>query len=172
MKFEALPNELLLKVFELLDTIRLFRAFYELNSRFDNLIFNHIRKYHLDFRSLYKHDFDTFCRQYLPKMTDGVVSIHLSGDDEAPHLPTLFLSRGFNLGRFTHLKSLSLYSIRYFEQIHDIISQCSTLQHLTHLKIIKCPIIQVSVIFREYILLFDIEYCGMKVHGIPQLNQH
>jgi hypothetical protein len=46
---ESLGNELLLDLFEFFDTIQLFRAFHGLNSRFDNLLFNHFQAYRLDF---------------------------------------------------------------------------------------------------------------------------
>jgi hypothetical protein len=54
---------------EFFDTIQLFRAFHGLNSRFDNLLFNHFQAYRLDFRSLTKYNFNKLCDEYLPEIT-------------------------------------------------------------------------------------------------------
>ena len=132
MNFESLANELLLDLFEYLDGISLLRAFFGLNSRL-----NQVLSYYLDFRSISKRDFDMVCQQYLPRITDRVMSLCLSDDDETPNLPEIFISRGFIFNHFIHLKSLSLYCIRSLDFLNQITIQCRHLSYLTHLNIIN-----------------------------------
>jgi hypothetical protein len=70
MSLELLCNELLLYVFEFLDDVHLFRAFYGLNHRFNALLFDRNRNYCLDFRSIRKRDFQTICEKYAPSVVD------------------------------------------------------------------------------------------------------
>src|SRR5437868_6499622 len=111
MHLESLANELLLELFEFLDGVDLFRAFYGLNSRFNKLLLLHNKNFDFNFERIPKEDFDIICQRHLSSVIDRVVSIRISDDLETPKLPELFLSYGFTLNRFTHLKSLSLYSI-------------------------------------------------------------
>lgn len=134
MQLESLANELLLDFFEYFNAVQLLRAFYGLNSRFDKLLSVYFRAYHLDFRSVSKRDFDLMCRQYLPSMVDRVISLDLSDDDETPNLPNLFLSYGFILGQFTHLRSILLDNLSR-QDMENIILNCRSLPSFTHLKL-------------------------------------
>ncbi|CAF1327565.1 unnamed protein product [Rotaria sp. Silwood1] len=136
MYLESLANELLLYLFEYLDGIHLLRTFYNLNSRFNHLLFNHFRAYRFDFRSISKYEFDIICRNYLPSIIDQIISLTISDDDETPNLSEIFLSYNFTLDKFTHLQSLTLYSIQSFDQLNQIIFQCCQLPYLTHLYMI------------------------------------
>ncbi len=84
MSLELLCNELLLYVFEFLNDVHLFRAFYGLNYRFNTLLFDYNRSYCLDFRSIHKRDFRTICEKYAPSIVDRITSICLSDDDDTP----------------------------------------------------------------------------------------
>ncbi|CAF3677600.1 unnamed protein product [Rotaria sordida] len=138
MKFEDLANELFLDIFELLDGVDLLHAFHNLNYRVNRLLLIHFRFYHLDFRSLSKNRFDIITENYLRLISDKILSIHLSNDDETPDLPYLFVSRGYTLNKFINLQSLSLYYIDCFDILNEIIVQCNHLTYLTDLKLIKC----------------------------------
>ncbi len=136
MRLELLANEILLDLFEYLNTSDLFHAFYNLNYRFKQLLRTHIRFYSLDFRSISKDCFDAICEQYLPSTIDQITSFCLSDDDETPGQPEHFLSHYFTLNQFQQLQSLSLYAINSCNMLNEIILQCRDLQYLTHLNII------------------------------------
>ncbi len=137
MRLELLANEILLDLFEYLNTSDLFHAFYNLNYRFKQLLRTHIRFYSLDFRSISKDCFDIICEQYLPSTIDQITSLYLSDDDETPGQPKLFLSHYFTLNQFQQLQSLSLCAIYSWNMLNEIILQCRDLQYLTHLNIIN-----------------------------------
>ncbi|CAF1042442.1 unnamed protein product [Rotaria sordida] len=133
---ESLANELLLYLFEFLDGIHLFRAFHNLNSRFNHLLFIHFRAYRFDFRSISKYEFDIICQYYLPSIIDQIISLTISDDDETPSQSEIFLSYNFTLDKFIHLQSLTLYSIQSFDKLDQLIFQCCQLPYLTHLYMI------------------------------------
>jgi hypothetical protein len=130
MNLELLANELLLDIFDYCPAVQLLRAFHRLNTRFDNLISTHLRKHCLDFRKASKQDFDRVCQENLPLITDQIVSLGLSDEDEIPQQTHLFRSSGWNLNRFQHLRSLSLDHIRSGEIISEILLECPQLIHL------------------------------------------
>ncbi|CAF3655899.1 unnamed protein product [Rotaria sp. Silwood1] len=138
MKLEDLANEILLDLFELLDDIQLLHAFNGLNSRFNMLLFTRFQTYHLDFRSISKHNFSIVCQQYLPTIIDQVIALHLSNNNETPNLLQLFLSYGFTLNRFNHLQMLSLYHMDSLSLLNEILLQCRCLSYFIHLNLINC----------------------------------
>ncbi|CAF4135881.1 unnamed protein product, partial [Adineta steineri] len=105
MHFESLANELLLDIFEFFDGIDLFRAFYGLNTRFNNLLSTLFHHYRFDFRSISKHDFNFICHHCLPLIIERITSLKLSNDDETPNLPNFLFSYGFTLDKFIRLQS-------------------------------------------------------------------
>jgi hypothetical protein len=60
---EALANEILLELFEFLDAVELFRAFYDLNNRFNTLLLTHFRAYRINFHSVLKYRSDKLLTQ-------------------------------------------------------------------------------------------------------------
>ena len=137
MKLESLANELLLDLFEYFDTIILFRIFFGLNLRFNNLLLTYFHRYYLDLRSISKHDFDIACQQYLPSIINQVISLHIS-DEELPDLSKIFLSHEFILNRFNHLQSVSFYNIYSSDTLKQLICYCHYLPHLMQLNMIGC----------------------------------
>ncbi|CAF1354795.1 unnamed protein product [Adineta steineri] len=161
IQLELLSNELLLELFEYLNTHHLLQAFFGFNDRFNQLLYTHFRDHQLNFHSISKDNFDLICQQYLPSTIDQVHSLYLS-NKETSDLPELLFSRGFTLDRFINLRSLSLYNIRFLHQFNGIIYQCRYLPHLIHLNIIKCPVFEL----REYILVESIN----NIWSIPTLT--
>ena len=133
--FESLANELLLYLFEYLNDVDLIRGFYGLKYRFNSLVYSHLRNYYLDFRSIYKKDFDFICQKYLPLVIDRIQCLHLSDSDDTPQQFDIFISLIPSFQQFISLKSLSLTNIRYIYLINKILNQ---LPNLIHLNISAC----------------------------------
>lgn len=138
MSLELLCNELLLYVFEFLDDVHLYRAFYSLNYRFNTLLFDYNRNFCLDFRSIRKHDFQRICEKYAPSVVDRITSICLSDDDDTPQQIRHYLDHGIPLRLFSNLRSLSLCNIRSCQTMKDISEEWRLLPHLTQLCLIQC----------------------------------
>jgi hypothetical protein len=135
-QLEWLPNELLLDLFKFLNTVYLVRAFFGLNTRFNQLIYFHFQVHQFNFQSISKEDFDIICQQYLSLFVDKIILLRLS-NEETPHLSEFILEQGFTLDQFIHLQSLSLHYIKSLGTLTKITFQCRYLPHLTHLEIIN-----------------------------------
>lgn len=138
MNFESLPNEIFLDLFDYFDGTNLFYAFYRLNYRFSHLLCKQYRTFHFKFKSISKHKFDIICEQYLPFITDQVITLSLSNGDDTPQQIDLFFSYISSINQFTHLRSLSLFNFRTYKIIMKIIDQCHELRHFTRLKFKTC----------------------------------
>ncbi|CAF1546998.1 unnamed protein product, partial [Adineta ricciae] len=134
MNFEELPNELIISMFEYLYPIDLFQTFYGLNIRINQLISNNFKICEINLQSIRKQVFFIICSSF-PSIHDKITSLILSGNDETPNLPELFLQNGFTLTGFTRLKSLTLDSINSFEILQLFLSQC---HFLSNLQIFNC----------------------------------
>ncbi|CAF1265183.1 unnamed protein product [Adineta steineri] len=131
MNVETLANELLLDIFEYLPAVYLLRTFHNLNTRLNNLIFEHFQNYRLDFREATKQDFDIICQVNLPLITNYINLIDLSDNDETPQQIELFRSFGYHLNQFPNLHTLSLNHIRSSEIISEILLECPQLIRLS-----------------------------------------
>lgn len=98
MKLEFLPNEILLDLFEYFDGTDLLRAFYDLNTRFNFLLYKQFR-----FDLISKRIFDVICQQHLPFIANRVLALKLSDYKETPGQIDLFCSYILSLRQFTHL---------------------------------------------------------------------
>ncbi|CAF4319227.1 unnamed protein product, partial [Adineta steineri] len=106
MKFEFLPNEILLQCFQYLNAPDIFYSFDQLNSHFSTLIRN-IPLY-LKFSQMKKSLFNHFCRIILlnPEIKQKIIYLQLSNDGTNGQIEH-FLSL-FSLNTFLNLRSLSL----------------------------------------------------------------
>ncbi|UJR14523.1 hypothetical protein I4U23_001519 [Adineta vaga] len=109
-QLESLPNEIFNDIFQFLQSSHLFRAFYNLNLRFNNLL-------------------ETF-----PYLTLNISTHRYTEDDSFPFIRTLIIHRAINvdLNHFLHIHSLIL---RY--PTENLLSQFNylTFQHLKYLSI-------------------------------------
>ncbi len=79
-------------MFEYFSTVQFLRAFHDLNTCVDNLIFTHFRTNRLVSRAVSKQEVDIVCRVNLPLITDRIVLVSLSNADEIPQQISLSLS--------------------------------------------------------------------------------
>ena len=70
MNLELLLNEILLDLFDYFDGIDLLHVFYDLNFRFNFLLYNESRTYRFNLCSMSKRDFHMICQQHLSVITD------------------------------------------------------------------------------------------------------
>ncbi|CAF0784776.1 unnamed protein product [Adineta steineri] len=135
MILESLSNELFIELFALFDVVDLFRAFYGLNTRFNSLLI-HLRRYRVDFRSIFKED---FCRTYLPLIINRTIYLRFFDKEDTPYQCAHFQSAGFKFGQFDNIRYLTLENINLSLQFNQyFFSDLCHLHNLTHLKFIHC----------------------------------
>lgn len=174
MKLEDLANELLIDIFEYIDFIDLLRTFYDLNSRLNKLIFNYYRNYHLNFRSIRKYEFHLICQRYLPSISNQIISLYLSNDDQTPNLFELFHSYNFNFNQFHHLQLLSFEYIYSLRIINQILPQCPYLKQLYMLKCYFQDQEEFCYLIENIWNLPKLEYCQIvhqNSYGLKFTNQ-
>jgi len=139
MTLEALANEILHEIFEYLDAAELFRSFHNLNHRFNIILFVYFHAYRVNFHLALKYQSDFLSRDYLLSITNQIISLSLSdNNDKTPPQTHIFFSSGLLLKQFMHLRSLSLSYIDSDVTMRKLMIDCHRLPHLTHLKVIKC----------------------------------
>lgn len=72
-KFENLPNEILLEIFEYLPTVNIFQTFYYLNRRYNDLLVS--IRLHVDLFNISKQEFDYYNYFLFPIASQCVISL-------------------------------------------------------------------------------------------------
>ncbi|CAF1308816.1 unnamed protein product [Rotaria sordida] len=109
MKFELLPNEIFIEIFEFLSIFDIFYSFNQLNNYFNQLI--RTIPLHVNFKNIQKSIFDRFCKFLLSNsdVKNQIYTLVLSNKDTSDQIKT-FLSL-FSLNEFLHLHSLTLIQV-------------------------------------------------------------
>jgi hypothetical protein len=161
MSLELLPNEILLDLFDYFYGIDLLRIFFDLNSRFNFLLYKQFRSYYFKFQSMSKCNFDMICQQHLPFITDQVISLQLCDCTETPGQINLFFSYISSLTQFTHLRSIALFDLRSYHILLKLLDECQQLYDLTYLNLYSCSFSNSSADFQ---LIVD------KIWSLPKLT--
>jgi hypothetical protein len=135
MKFEQLPNEILIECFDYLSAVHIFHSFDQLNYRFNELIYS--IPLHLDFQHIYqKLICDQFCTKLLlnPNIKTHIYSLCLSNLNTCNNIQS-FLSI-FSLDEFSHLRSLTFNEIRR-DDVSQLTSMLPLLPHLSCFRLIN-----------------------------------
>ncbi|CAF3943561.1 unnamed protein product [Rotaria sp. Silwood2] len=121
MKFDQLPNEILIECFEYLSALDILYSFDQLNYRSHTLVES--ISLHLNLHHKNKLLFDQFCHQMLfnPQMKNQIISLKLSNKNTCGQL-NVFLSF-FSISEFSQLRSITLIDLDYnrTQQIESII---------------------------------------------------
>lgn len=112
MKFEFLPNEILIECFQYLNTFEIFYSFNQLNNRIDALIHN--IPLSINFDKVNKLMFDQFCKTN-PEIKNKIYSIKISNKDQC-FQAKIFLSY-FPLNSFSSLRKFQVI-IPSYQQIY------------------------------------------------------
>jgi hypothetical protein len=127
MKFEYLPNEIIINCFEYLNGPDIFYAFEQLNYRFDKL--TRTIPLYLDFQDIPKSIFDRFCKTILinPMIQRQIYSLRLSNKNTHGQIHAFLTYFSFN--QLTQLRSLTLIDVKEnnFEELSLIFPLLSEL---------------------------------------------
>ncbi|CAF3794822.1 unnamed protein product [Rotaria sordida] len=140
MNLELLLNEILLDLFDYFDGIDLLHAFYDLNLRFNFLLYNESRMYRFTFCSMLKRDFHMICQQHLLVITDRVIRLSLSEHEGTPKQINLFDSYLLSFSKFIQLRSFSINDARSYKILVKITDECHHLCNLVHLNFYNCSL--------------------------------
>ena len=114
----------------ILHAVEFLPAFDGSNDRLNWLVKKYLLKHRFDFRRASKRDFDLICQRHLPSLTNEILSLDLSDDDEIPSQIHLFRQYNFRLNQFADLRSLTFEHIRHGEILVDILPECHQIVHV------------------------------------------
>jgi hypothetical protein len=134
MKFELLPNEILIECFEYLNAPDIFYSFDQLNYRYYKLI--RTIPLHFNFEYVRKSIFDQFCTKILstPEIKTQIRFLHLSNKNTYASIKT-FLSF-FSLSEFTHLRSMTLTDVKE-DEVEQLKPMLPLIQELTCFRLLR-----------------------------------
>lgn len=158
MKFELLPNEILIECFEYLNAIDIFHSFDYLNSRFNNLIRSISLSF--DIEHVKEPVLVQFCIEILlhRQMKQKIKSLKLSNNN----FETLFSF--ISLNEYSQLQSLTLIDLD-IENISRISSMLPLLTNLCHFRMTDKR-------FELHEILNALPASTIKILSIPKLPQH
>ncbi|CAF1455651.1 unnamed protein product [Adineta steineri] len=132
MKFEFLPNEILIECFQYLNAPDVFYSFDQLNYHFNTLI--RTIPLRLNFEKFKKSKFNQFCQIILsnPELKHQIISLKLSNNGTRGQTGE-FLSL-FPLNEFINLRSLSLIDLKEenVEQLRPMLALLSNLYYFSY----------------------------------------
>jgi len=152
MNLEALPNELLLLVFSYLDGCDLLQGFYNLNSHFNQLLYQQFRNYQFKFDSISKAQFDWICQQHLPNIVDRTIYLALNEWAGSPGLIQLFFSYFPSINHFIRLEYLKISLINSSQILIIITHALPYLSRLIYLNLSANPSCPQDKIDRKLLL--------------------
>ncbi len=160
MKFELLPNEILIECFEYLNAIDIFYSFDFLNSRFCTLIRN--IPLHLNIENVKKSTLVKFCTKMLlnSQIKEQIISLKLSNKNTFKTVQTLFLF--VSLDELFQLRSLILIDL----DVTTVRQISSMLPLLTNLRYFRMT----GSSYGKDEILSSLPASTMQTLSIPRLN--
>jgi len=125
--FEILSDEVLMELFEYLDAYHLFKTFFNLNSRFNQLLKDH--RLRLKFNSKHLHENETIGIEMWP-IIKRLTAITLVKDKHIRQLMSVYKENDF-----TCLESLTLYRVRISTAKSAVVKYISNLKSLKNLHV-------------------------------------
>jgi hypothetical protein len=168
-KFELIPNEILLEIFEYLSPYDIFQSFYFLNKRYNNFLLSlHLR---IDLINIWKKNFDYYNYFLFSLIPHRIISFRCEDIFDR-------LIYQIHLSNFISLKYLTIFNLT-IENLQFIIPQLNYLQKLIYLNLQTRSnmITEKKIIFKgqlpliqKCILNFNKEIIFYHNHSYPNLQ--
>ncbi|CAF0980559.1 unnamed protein product [Rotaria sordida] len=165
--FEDLANEIFYEIFEYLDLYDIYKGFFNLNQRFQNLIINSNFLNQINISTMSKSKFEYYHKNILLPNKHRIRLIRLSN----PFMNELIFSSAYTILRFIHLETLIFDHI----EMKDFIK---LINHLAHLHELYSLIISLadhiqslSVLFSSIFQLKKLKYCKIEYTIKDDQNQ-
>ncbi|CAF1347693.1 unnamed protein product [Adineta steineri] len=159
MKFEELPNEILIECFQYLNAPDVFDSFDRLNYRFYTLI--RTIPLRLNFEKFKKSKFNQFCQIILsnPELKHKIISLKLSNEDTRGQIEQ-FLSL-FSLNEFINLRSLLLIDLKEenVKQLKPMLALLSSLYYFSYTDLEYFTLEILSELLKSELRILSVPQC-------------
>ncbi|CAF4030746.1 unnamed protein product [Rotaria sordida] len=145
--FEGLSNEVIYEIFEYLDFFHIYEIFFNLNTRFRNLLISSTLPIKINLSSLSKSNFEYYYRNMIIPYQHRIQSFYLSN----LFIVDLFLSSFSLIPKLIQLQTLIIDKIQS-KYLNNFLNDLFFLPHLSSL---------VLILFH----LSSIKYCKLSIHA-------
>ena len=166
-QFEDLSSEILMSIFEYMDVEDVWTIFFNMNTRFNSLVFDSHLRLTADISKVEKYKFDQFFLSLLRTNFNNIFTLILSNNYYRYPQIQMFLSHT-NFSYFQSLYSLTLIDINH-DELMEISEQIKQLNHLNHLHIHTHEIFpdkQLANVSAAVLNLPNIRVLGMRFHEV------
>jgi hypothetical protein len=129
-RFEDLSGEILMAIFEYMNVEDVWKIFFNMNSRFNSLVFDSRLRLTADVSKIDKTNFDNFCLSLINTNFSNIFTLILSNNYNRYSQIQSFLSQT-NFTVFQSLHALTLIDVNHDELI-EVIKQIKTLPSLNY----------------------------------------
>jgi Leucine-rich repeat (LRR) protein len=171
-RFEDLSGEILMSIFEYMDVEDVWTIFFNMNTRFNSLVFDSRLRLTADISKIEKYNFDQFCQSLLKTNFSNIFTLILSNNFYRYPQIRQFLSHT-NFTYFQSLYSLTLIDINH-DELMDITTQIKQLTNLNHLHINTYEIFSDRQLANVTRTVFDqpnIRVLGLNVHEVNSIEE-
>ncbi|UJR11280.1 hypothetical protein I4U23_015462 [Adineta vaga] len=159
---EDLSNEIVFEIFEYLNFNDIYKAFSNLNIRYENLLIDPLFPIKINLSSISKLSFQYYYTQILVPYQHRIQSLRISS---AFIIDLLFASKSIELN-LIHLEKLVLHNVSKSNYFHDLLDYLPSIPCLTSLVIIcKHPVQNKSSIYQQIFRLSQLKYCNISFDG-------
>lgn len=132
-RFEDLSGEILMAIFEYMNVEDVWIIFFNMNSRFNSLVFDSRLRLTADVSKIDKSNFDSFCLSLISTNFSNIFTLILSNNYYRYSQIHSFLSQT-NLTVFQSLHALTLIDINY-DELTEVAKQIKQLPFLNYLHV-------------------------------------
>ncbi|CAF4162606.1 unnamed protein product [Adineta steineri] len=154
--FEDLANELILEVFDNLDTYQIYQSFFHLNIRFQNLCTHANLSIQVGISSVSKTTFQRYYNDFIAPNKHRIQTLHLSN----PFIIDFFVSLSEDITRCSQLQTLTLCNIEYGCR-ETVLAAAAYLPNLSSLSICVSSQSDKITIYKLIFQLPILKYCKM-----------
>ncbi|CAF1208513.1 unnamed protein product [Rotaria sordida] len=165
--FEGLSNEVIYEIFEYLDFFHIYEIFFNLNTRFRNLLISSTLPIKINLSSLSKSNFEYYYRNMIIPYQHRIQSFYLSN----LFIVDLFLSSFSLISKLIQLQTLIIDKIQS-KYLNNFLNDLFFLPHLSSLVLIcKNYVPNRNNFYKQVFRLSSLKYCKLSIHALHPPEQ-
>ena len=156
-----MSNELIYEIFEYFDFCHAYKIFFNLNTRFRNLLINSIFPIRINFSCLSKSSFEFYYKNIIIPYQDRIQLLHLSN----PFIIDLFLSSFSVMPKLIQLQTFIIDRIPS-KYLQKLLNDLFFLPHLSSLILICTAYVpDRNNFYKQIFRLPYLKYCKLSIHA-------
>jgi hypothetical protein len=163
VQFEDLSNEIIHEIFEYLDDYHIYKSFFNLNTRLQNLLINSTIPIQINISTLSKSTFEHYYTDFILPNKHRIKSLELSN----PFAINFFFQSAPEILKYSRLETLIFYQIEE-NCLGNLLRNLITLPKLSSLVIPLNTNTNIDILYNLIIQLPNLKYCKLFVDNIER----